>query len=138
MKSRASLAQATGSRLGETVIREPCETRRFSLKQAATRLSENTPRPKRASSPELHMQHIPQAPTCPRLGEPLSPERDDVSLKRKLFACARVWVCFYKSRLGEAGSPGRECRVSPLFILPQPHFHIQTIMPTIPYIHSNI
>ena len=55
MKSRASLGQATGSRLGETVIREPCETRGFSLNRVATRLSEDTPRPKRASLPELHM-----------------------------------------------------------------------------------
>jgi len=142
VKSRTSLAQATGSRLGETVIREPCETHGFSLKRAATRLSENTPRPKRASSLELHMKHIPQTPTCPHLGKLLSPERDDISLKRKLLACARaqarVWVCFYKSRLGEAGSLGRECRVSPFFILQQPYFHIQTIMPTIPDIHSNI
>ena len=111
MKSRASLGQATGSRLGETVIREPCETRGFSLNRVATRLSEDTPRPKRASLPELHMQHIPQAPTRPRLGEPLSSKRDGVSLKRKLSACAkaraRVWVCFCKSRLGETGSPGR-------------------------------
>jgi len=46
VKSRASLAQATGSRLGETVNREPCETREFSLKRAANRLGENTPHPK--------------------------------------------------------------------------------------------
>jgi len=39
VKSRVSLAQATGSRLGETVINEPCESREFSLKRAATRLS---------------------------------------------------------------------------------------------------
>jgi len=39
VKSCASLAQATGSRLGETVIREPCETCGFSLKRVATRLS---------------------------------------------------------------------------------------------------
>jgi len=90
VKSRASLTQAIGSRLGETVIREPYETRRFSLKRAATRLSENTPRPKIASSLELHMQHIPQAPTRPRLGKPLSLERDGVLLKRKLSACARA------------------------------------------------
>ena len=82
MKSRASLGQATGSRLGETVIREPCETRGFLLKRAATRLSENTPRPKRASSPELHMQHIPQAPTRPRLGEPSSLRRASLAWAR--------------------------------------------------------
>jgi len=70
----------------------------------------------------------PQTPTRSRLGEPLSPERDGVSLKRKFFAWARVrarvWVCLCKSRLGEAGSPGWERRVSPLFAL---HSH-----PTIP------
>jgi len=32
----------------------------------------------------------PQTPTRPRLGEPLSPERDGVSLKRKLSAWARA------------------------------------------------
>jgi len=56
MKSCASLAQATGSRLGETVNRGPCETHGFSLKRAATRLGESTPSPKAGSSPELHMQ----------------------------------------------------------------------------------
>jgi len=65
--------------------------------------------------------NIPQTPTRPRLGEPLSPERDGISLKRKPSAWARararVWACFCKSRLGEAGLLGRERRVSPLFIL---------------------
>jgi len=45
-ESRASLAQATGSRLGETIIREPYEARGFSLKRAPTRLGEHVPRSK--------------------------------------------------------------------------------------------
>jgi len=45
-KSRANFAQATESRLGETVVREPCETHGFSLKRAATRLGKSTPRSK--------------------------------------------------------------------------------------------
>jgi len=45
------------------------------------------PSPKRkAPSLELRLQHKPQTPTRSRLGEPLSPERDGVSLKRKLSA----------------------------------------------------
>jgi len=46
VKYRASLTQATGSRLGKTVNRGPCETHEFSLKRAFTRVSKNTPRPK--------------------------------------------------------------------------------------------
>jgi len=68
--------------------------------------------------------------TRPRLGEPLSPERDCISLKQKLSAWARararVRSSSCKSRLGEAGSLGRELWVSPLFILQQPHNHIPT------------
>jgi len=77
VKSRASLAQATGSRLGETINRRPCETHESSLKWATTRLSENTPRLGYTCS------NVPQAPTRPRLGKPLSPERDGVSLKTR-------------------------------------------------------
>ena len=77
MKSRASLAQATDSRLGETVNRGPYKTHEFSLKRATSRLGENTPRL------GYTCNNVPQAPTRPRLGEPLSPERDGVSLKTR-------------------------------------------------------
>jgi len=85
--------------------------------------------------PSYTYNNIPQTPTRPRLGEPLSPERDGVSLKRKLSAWARaraqVWACFCKSRLGEAWSLGRERRVSPLFAL---HSYPNTLQ-TAAYIH---
>jgi len=130
-KSRASLAQAIGSRLGETVIRESCETHGFSLKRVAARLGESAPRLKArfltwATPAAMCLKPF----TRPRLGEPLSPERDWVSLKQKLStwarARARVRTSSYKSRLGEAGSLGRELRVSPLFISQQSHNHIPT------------
>ena len=101
-KSCASLAQATGSRLGETVIREPCEARGFSLKRAATRPGEHVPRPKERL-PRLSYAY------STNLKPPLvlaQASLDGVSLKRKLSAWARarerVWVCLCKSRLGES------------------------------------